>query len=518
MSPPMPMPPEATASPRPGRDVLPGRQSSEDPQMTGMNIGRGILSTAASAWTRQAATLLLYVVAARVLTPEQIGIFALANAIILIFEYSVYDAISESVVQRADLGPGHFGAATSLSAGLAALIALGSWLLAGPLGAALGTPEIAHYLPLMGAPVALLCLSSSYAGALRRAARFDTIAKLAAFAAITAVATGVMLLLAGAGLMGLMAYFATEKLILTLGTIWLARREPIRRCRAAELRALLPYASAISVQRAAFYARGQTDRLIIGIVWGTGVLGAYQIAARIFDSLQAALLAPISKLFFVSYTRAQLEPGVLREIFGRSLRATSLLLFPAFLGISAVAHETIILLFGPQWESTAVIVQIMGFGGAALTLSVMSGGVISAIGRARSFLFVEVASSILGILLLVLLSPFGIVWMAASFVIRETFAVVLYARLLRGLLGLRVSEYLGHFLPALSASGIMWLLLFLLDQRFLGGLSPEMALGAKIAVGALSYGGLMLAFCRPLLRDALRLVGQPGAQPRESGA
>lgn len=77
--------------------------------MTGMNIGRGILSTAASAWTRQAATLLLYVVAARVLTPDQIGIFALANAIILIFEYSVYDAISESVVQRADLSPGISG-------------------------------------------------------------------------------------------------------------------------------------------------------------------------------------------------------------------------------------------------------------------------------------------------------------------------------------------------------------------------------------------------------------------------
>ncbi len=486
--------------------------------MTGMNIGRGILSTAASAWTRQAATLLLYVVAARVLTPDQIGIFALANAIILIFEYSVYDAISESVVQRADLSPGHFGAAVALSAGLAALIVLGSWQGAAPLGAALGAPEIALYLPLMGAPVALLCLSSAHAGALRRAARFDTIAKLAAFAAITAVATGVLLLLAGAGLMGLMAYFATEKLILTLGTIWLARREPIRRCRAAELRALLPYATAISIQRAAFYARGQTDRLVIGVVWGTGVLGAYQIAARIFDSLQAALLAPISKLFFVSYTRAQLAPETLREIFGRSLRAATLLLFPAFLGISAVAHETIILLFGPQWGSTAVIVQVMGFGGAALTLSVMSGGVISAIGRARAFLLVEVASSILGILLLILLSPFGIVWMAASFVLRETFAVVLYARLLRSLLGLRIADYLGHFLPALVASGIMWLLLFLLDQRVLGGLPPEGALVVKITVGALSYGALMLVFCRPLLRDALRLLGQPDGQPRESGA
>lgn len=486
--------------------------------MTDMHIGRGILSTAASAWIRQAATLLLYVVAARALTPDQIGIFALANAVILIFEYSVYDAISESVVQRASLSPGHFGAATALAAGLAALIVAGAALASGWLGTVLRAPEIAVYLPLMAAPVALLCLSASYAGSLRRAARFDTIATLAAAAAITAVATGITLLLTGAGLVALVAYFATEKIILSLGTLWLARREPIRRFGRAQLHDILPYAAAICAQRAAFYARGQADRLIIGVVWGMGVLGAYQIAARIFDSLQAALLAPISKLFFVGYARAQLDPAALRAIFGRSLRAATLIVFPAFLGISAIAHETIILLFGPQWDSTAIIVQVMGFGGVALTLSVMSGGLLSAVGQARSFLFVELLSSILGIALLVALSPFGIVWMAASFVLRETFAVAIYAVLLRRLLGLRTADFIGYFAPALGASCAMWLTLALLDTHLLAGLPHGTTLFVKIAVGALSYGGLMLAFCRPLLLDTLRLLGHPGGQPRKSGA
>ncbi|PZQ50772.1 MAG: hypothetical protein DI556_06545 [Rhodovulum sulfidophilum] len=486
--------------------------------MSGMHFGRGILSTAASAWIRQGATLMLYVVAARALTPEQIGVFALANAVILIFEYAVYDAISESVVQRARLSPGHFGAAAVLSAALAAAIVAGAWLGAGPLGAALGAPEIGQYLPLMAMPVALLCLSAAYAGALRRAARFDAMATLAAVAAIAAVGTGIALLLAGAGLVALIAYFATEKTLLALGGVWLARGEPIARPRRAELVDLLPYAAAISAQRAAFYARGQADRLIIGVVWGTGVLGAYQIAARIFDSLQAALLTPISKLFFVGYTRAQLDPEALRGIFGRSLRAATLIVFPAFLGISAVAHETIILLFGPQWDSIAVIVQVMGFGGVALTLSVMSGGVLSAVGRARAFLLVELVSSLFGIALLVLFSPLGIVWMAASFVIRETFAVVIYARLLRALLGLRSADYLAYFIPALGASCAMWLALALIDTHLLAGALPEVALLVKIAAGALSYGGLMLAFCRPLLRDTLRLLGHPGGQPRESGA
>ena len=477
------------------------------------SLGKGIASTATSAWTRQVSSLVLYMIAARMLEPAEIGVFALAAALVLLFEYAVFDSISEAVVQRVGLSPRHVGAALALAALLAATIAALGLGLAGWLERILAMPGLGSLVRAMAVAVAVLCLSSVHAGILRREARFHTIALLAAGSGVAAAALGSGLLLAGAGLGAMVAYFAAEKAILCAGTIWCARARPVAGFSRADVTDLVPYAAAIGVQRMVFYARSQADRLIIGVLWGAGVLGAYQIAARIFDSLQAILLTPASKLFFVSYTRAQRDPEALRAIFLQSLQAVALIAFPSFLGLSAVAPEAVALLFGAQWGSSAVLLEVLAFGGVALVLSVMSGAVLSAAGHARAFLLVEVASSVAGLLLLAGLSRFGVVWIAAAFVLRETLAVALYVRLLSPSLGIAARGFLAAIAPCLVAAGAMWLALASLDLWLPAALPAATALGIEVAVGASCYGLMMLAFGRALIGRTLGLLAAAGPQP-----
>lgn len=280
---------------------------------------------------------------------------------------------------------------------------------------------------------------------------------------------------------------------------------------------LLPYAAAISGQRMASYARGQMDRVVIGVLWGAGALGAYQMAGRIFDALNAALIAPTSKLFFVGYTKLQRSPAALRAMFLDSMQAISIISFPAYLGLSAVAAETIVVLFGNQWESSAIILEVLGFGGLALTLSTMSGALLSAAGRPRDFLFVEVVATLIGLALLIFFSRFSIAWMAAAFVLREGIAVAIYARLLRRTVDLPVSTYLGSFVPCLAAAVVMWFAVKGFGAEMLTDASPLVRLIAKMGVGAVVYGLLMLLFGRSLLTNAVRLFGSRQI-PHGSGA
>ena len=57
----------------------------------------------------------------------------------------------------------------------------------------------------------------------------------------------------------------------------------------------------------------------------------------------------------------------------------------------------------------------------------MSGALVSAAGRPRSFLLIETMSAVIGALLLLALAPFGIIWIAAAIVLRESAAIALYA-------------------------------------------------------------------------------------------
>lgn len=473
--------------------------------MSSISIGKGIASTSASAWIRQGSTLLLYMVAARVLSPEQIGIFALSNAVILLFEYAIYDSLSEAIVQRADLTPRHVGAGLALAGLLAAAIALLGLAAAGPFSQAFGDPALDGLLPTMSAGVAFLCLSSIHFGLLRRHGRFERIALNGGGAAITATGIAILLLFSGMGLTAMLAYFLIEKAILCLATIWAERSYPIHRFSRREIRDLMPYATAIGGQRMIFYARSQMDRVVIGALWGPAVLGGYHVAARIFDSLQAILLQPASKFFFVSYAKLQGDTEALDTRFLHSLQAVALVAFPAFLGVSAVAPEAITLLFGEQWRSSAVILEILSLGGLAMVMSVMSGALLSAAGQARDFLMVEVIATLIGIVLLVLVSPYGISWMAAAFVVREALAIPVYGWFLRRSVTITPRQYLACFLPCLAAASAMWLAVSSI------GLAPSAvstvsALMIKIGVGAFTYILVMLVLGRPLVAQTLQLL------------
>ena len=473
----------------------------------GTSIGRGIASTATSAWTRQIASLVLYMTAARLLEPSQIGVFALAAAIVLLFEYAVFDSISEAVVQRVGLTRQHAGAALFLSVSCGALIALAGVLSADALERALAMPGLGHLVRVMSAAVGVMCLSAVHSGLLRRGAQFHVIALIAAGAGIVSASLGVGLLFAGAGPASLLWYFALEKVILCLATVWCARGRTFGRFDVSHVATLVPYAAAIGAQRMVFYARNQADRLVIGVIWGADILGIYQIAARIFDSLQAILLAPASKLFFVTFTKVQHHPALLRGTYLRALQAISLIAYPSFAGLSATSPETVQLLFGPQWAPSAILLSILALGGLPLVPSVMAGAALSATGRARAFLTVEIVSTVLGLAMLVVLSNFGLVWIAAAFILRETIAIALYVRILGPVLSLGVREFAAALLPCLGASAIMWATLLLIPFDALGW-GGTATLLLKVGAGVLCYLAVMLIVGRGVIGQVRQIFSE----------
>ncbi|GEO36200.1 lipopolysaccharide biosynthesis protein [Skermanella aerolata] len=470
------------------------------------HLAAGILSSTASAWLRQFATLVLYTIAARLLEPEQIGVFALASTVLLLFEYGVFDSISETMVQRADLEGGHVGAA--LVMGLcAALCVVGSaTLLAGTIARTFDFPDVQKVLPWMAGGVALICISAVHSGILRRQARFHLISMISAIAGVIACGTGVALMFMGAGVWSLVAYFMVEKLVLAGGTIAAALSHPASRFAGRHVREISSYASAIAGQRAAFFLRNQIDRFLIAGLWGPEVLGAYQLAGRVFESLLAVLLAPASKMFFVSYARLQGTGTKLRSTFLNSLEAVTFVIFPACLGLSAVGPEVIRILFGEGWETSQLILQLVALGGAPLVVNVMSGALISAAGFARTFLLVEVSSAILGAVMLASMSHFGIVGVAAAIIVRESVAVMIYSSVIRSSFSIDRRAYFGTFGYPLAMSMAMLACAEIARKALENNLSTPAMLVFLVVFGAVFYITAMAVVRMPLLERAMALV------------
>ncbi len=479
-------------------------------------LAAGILSNSAAAWARQASTLVLYTIAARLLDSHQIGVFALASALTLVIEYGVFDPISETVVQREVLEAGHVGAALLMVGVAAAGSIVLALLLSGWLSRVFGVPQLEQILPWMSGGVAVVCLSAVHAGILRRQGRFHLISLLSAVSALTACGLGIALMVLGWGVWSLVIYFVAEKLLLAASMTAWAIRHPASRFSRRHVGHLAAYAAAISGQRMAFFLRNQMDRLLIAWLWGPDVLGAYQLAARILEAVSATLLAPASKLLFVSYAQLQGNAVQLRATFLRSLEAVAFVAFPAYAGLSAVGPDIVRILFGKSWHESELILQVLAVGGIPLVASVMSGAVLSAVGRARTFLLIELAAAVLGAFVLAALSRFGIVWIAAALVIRETVIVLIYMIVVRETLLTGLARYFGAFGQCLAVTLAMLAFTLAMRHWVVPGLPAPASLATIAVSGAAFYSAIMFATRRTQLVRAMTLLRDQ--LPRSEGA
>lgn len=185
----------------------------------------------------------------------------------------------------------------------------------------------------------------------------------------------------------------------------------------------------------------------------------------------------------------------------------SLIAYPSFVGLSAVSAELVSLLFGTQWAPSAIPLAILAFGGLALVSSVMAGAALSATGRARAFLTVEIVSTLIGLSMLVVLARFGPVWIAAAFILRETVAIMVHLRILGPLLSIRARDLAAALVPCLAASRTMWAALVAapFDALALGGIATLLV---KVAAGTLCYGMAMLVVGRGVIGQVRQIFSE----------
>jgi teichuronic acid exporter len=219
----------------------------------------------------------------------------------------------------------------------------------------------------------------------------------------------------------------------------------------------------------------------------------YQLAAKVFESIRAAILTPAAKVFFIVFARTQNDGTGLNRSFIAALSLVALAAFPAFFGLSAIAERAVPILFGEQWAITSRFLEVIALAGLPMTFSIMSGALLAGLGRASTFLRVELATAFLGALLIVAVSYLGIAWIPFAILAREVLAAVFHAKVI--LPNVDVQQvWHGLTGAAFMVALVMYVGLRLLNPLFPPGSVP--ALLASIAIGSALYAACLTVFFR----------------------
>jgi O-antigen/teichoic acid export membrane protein len=298
---------------------------------------------------------------ARLLTPDDYGIFGMAAAVHGVLNM-VRDLGTGAAVHQPGLTRERFDA-------LCRFGALGGLAL-GVLCAAAGSAAADFYAePRLPAILAGLALCLPLAGAtaplqslLYREQRIAAAAKIDAVALAVGCAVGLATAAAGARVWALVAMAVTNELV-ALALVWrVSPWRPRWRGGAMPWRSLLTFGAQISGHSVAGFLARTCDQIALGRSAGAAALGVYGRGVQATALPMQFSVAPFTGWIIASLVRVQSDPAAYRAVFRSALNGLAHLTLPLAAGCVAAPDVVVGLLFGARWMEAVPVVRWLGLG------------------------------------------------------------------------------------------------------------------------------------------------------------
>ena len=339
-----------------------------------------------------ASQLLVGALLARLLTPADFGVTALAYVALGLAQSIADLGLGSAIVRRAVVTDRHMRSAFTCSviAGLsiAAVIAA-----AAPLGAAaMHESTVTPVLRLLSLGIALRASAVVADALLRRQLDF----RRAFFIDATSYALGfggvaVSLALHGYGVWSLVMGSLVQTLTASIAQLAVVRH-PVRPLLARrELGDLLGFGFPAAASGCVNYMALNGDYFVVGRLMGAVNLGLYSRAYGLMSLPQTYAAAVMSSVMFPAIAHVQREPARVRSGFLIVTRLTAMIAAPAMVTLAVVAPYLVRCLYGSQWSGTVMPLQILSIAGYFRALYHLGGIVAQAVGRVYGELWRQLA-------------------------------------------------------------------------------------------------------------------------------
>ncbi|MCZ7573213.1 MAG: MOP flippase family protein [Ardenticatenaceae bacterium] len=469
---------------------------------------KGIVWSVIQKWGRAAITTIFFVILSRLLAPEAFGLVALASVFTEFVEIFLDQGSSAAIVQRADVEREHLDTAFWISILTGILLTAGGIAASGSVAAFFQEPRLAPVLSWLSLSFILNALSTTQIAILQRELAFKRLAARSLTATTAGGVVGIGMAFAGFGVWSLVA----QNLVVGLaGVIVLWRATDWRpgfNVSKKHYKELFTFGVSVVGNNILKVIIRRSDDFLIGYFLGPTLLGYYTIGYRLLLVIIRLVTGIINAVAFPTFSRLQHKPERMRRAFYKATQYTSLLAFPVFIGLAALAPELVPAVFGEKWALSIPVMQVLALIGILQSVLFFNGSVMRASGKPSwefGVMFLNAVCSVIGFLLAV---RWGIVAVATSFVIVGYFLAPLSYMAVHRLIQIDFRTYLGQFAAPLSASLIMVIVIVGLKNVFKHQeLNLYLQLFVHLASGGLIYLLVIGLAARSLSRQVLELVG-----------
>lgn len=468
---------------------------------------KGIIWSAVERFSTQGVQFLFGILLARLLTPNDYGMIAMLTIFMAVSQTFIDSGFGNALIRKKDRTESDKATVFFFNISMAA-VCYGVIFLAAPFIAQFyRMPQLSDILRVLALNLIIQSFGSIQRLNLTIDLNFKVLAKISFSGAIIGGTAGLISAYNGLGVWSLVVQQMT-----TISTrvvlFWLLGRwRPKCFFSMNSFKGMFGFGSKLLASGLLNTLYDNIYDLIIGKVFAAATLGNYTRASHFAQFPSSNVTGIFQRVTYPVLSKIQDDPDKLRKGYLKFLNMATLIIFPLMVGLAALAKPFILLVLTDKWIEVILILQIICFAQMWYPVHAINLNILQVMGRSDLFLKLEIIKKIVGITILCVTIPHGIIamcfgqWASAGIAL---FINTYYSgKLLNAGLFLQLKMYIPTLLNSLVMGAICIGVTSLLPEK-----QYALQLGIGITVGAIYYIASNLIFNKEIVKELLDFVNK----------
>jgi O-antigen/teichoic acid export membrane protein len=325
--------------------------------MLGRKVALGALWLVGARLAAKGMDLLAMLIVARILTPEDFGLVALA-ATVLVILYTVSDlSLANALIRMHDPDKHAYDTAFTLNL-MRGLVLAGCLVgLAWPMAALYADPRLVDLMLVLALVPLFRAMLSPRMAHLARGLMFRQAFVLEASGKAAAFVASVGVAMATGSYWALIAGLVAAPALSSAISYLLAPYRPAFSL--VHWRAIFAFSGWLTASHVVNTLNWHADRFFIGGHLGTAALGQYTVGSELASLPTNAPMLPMMQALYAGFARLADDLERLRTAYLASQSIVMALAVPLGLIVAVLAEPVIVLAIGPRWLDAAFVVQVL---------------------------------------------------------------------------------------------------------------------------------------------------------------
>ncbi|ULB33639.1 MULTISPECIES: lipopolysaccharide biosynthesis protein [Proteiniphilum] len=427
---------------------------------------KGMIWSALDKFAVQAGQLVIGIILARLLMPEDFGLIGMLSIFLAISQSFIDSGMGSGLIQKKERSDLDFSTVFVFNLAVSIIFYLLLFIAAPLIALFYETPGLVTLTRVLGLNIIINALAIVQRSKLVIHIDFKTIAKVNVISVFSSGAIAVYFAFTGWGVWALVFQNLIRSLI-SVALFWVFTHwKPSLIFSTESFKRLFGFGSKLLIS--GLYAQGFNEiyNVMIGKVYSAADLGYYTRSKQFAEISSGTVTAVVQQVTYPILASLQDDKERLVSVFSRLLRMTSFLIFPAMTLLALMADPLVMLFLTAKWAPAIVLLQWLCFARLVTPISSINMNILNAVGRSDLFLKVDLSKAPIVIAALLITIPMGVKAIVIGSVVTSALSFIINTYMPGKLFGYGTLKQVKEMIPVIIATCVMALSVYLAMNIF----------------------------------------------------